>query len=88
MREENVGEHRGTDKQLKPLPAFSQTTLHAPSPEQDRDAALNARAEPLSFFEGGTVLDGGAFGGFVSAPRGIEISSTPACWQAVRLLGL
>ena len=66
--QEIVGEHSGADEQLEPLLAFSQTTLHAPSPEQDRDAALNAGAEALAFFEGETFLDGCAFGSFLSAP--------------------
>jgi hypothetical protein len=66
--EEIVGQDSGADEQLEPLPAFSQAALHAASPEQDRDAALNAGPEALAFFEGGAFLDGLAFRGFLSAP--------------------
>jgi hypothetical protein len=68
--EEIVGEHSSADEQLEPLSAFSQTTLHAASPEQDRDAALDAGAEALAFFESGTFLDRFALGGFLAAPLG------------------
>ena len=68
--QEIVGEHSGADEQLEPLLAFSQTTLHAPSPEQDRDAALDASPEALAFFESGTFLDRFSFGGFLSAALG------------------
>ena len=50
--------------------AFSQTTLHAPSPKQHRDAALDAGAEALAFFEGRTFLERFSFGGFLSTPLG------------------
>jgi hypothetical protein len=68
--QEIVGEHGGADEKFEALSALGQTTLHATSPEQHRDAALDAGPEALSFFEGWTFLDRGSFGGFLSAPLG------------------
>ena len=68
--QEIVGEHSGADEQIEVLSALSQTTLHATSPEQHRDAAFDAGAETLSLFESWTFLDGCSFGGFLSAPLG------------------
>jgi hypothetical protein len=66
--EEIVGEHGGADEQLEALSALGQTAFHAPSPEQHRDAAFDAGAEALAFFESWTFLDGFSFGSFLSAP--------------------
>ncbi|MCI0419879.1 MAG: hypothetical protein L0312_11745 [Acidobacteria bacterium] len=74
--EEIVGEHNGTDEQLEPLPAFSQM----------RPAMPDWKHWP--FLKAGLFSIAGRSAVLFLPRRGIEISWTPASWQAVRLWGL
>lgn len=46
---------------------FGETTLHATTAEQHRDAPLDAGSKALSFLESGTLLVGLAHGSFLPA---------------------
>jgi len=62
-----IGEHSSSDPELEALIALGETPLHATTAEQHGDAALDAGAKALPFFEGGTLLEGFALGGPLAA---------------------
>src|SRR5271166_3654421 len=65
---EIVGEHGRRDPQLKALATFSETTFHAATAEQHRDAPLDTCAKALAGFELRALLIGFALGRFDATP--------------------
>src|SRR3989304_4971397 len=55
-----VGQHRQTDEHLEPVPPLEPAAFHAAPTAEDRDAALDARAEALPALEGPAPLVGRA----------------------------
>ena len=81
--QEIVGEHSGADEKFEALSAFSQTTLHA----TEMRLSMPARKR-CPFLKAGLFSMAARSGVFFPPRWGIQMSSTPACWQAVRVLGL
>src|SRR5207247_9387070 len=72
-----VGQDGDADKDAESLLAASQTTFHSPATEQHRNAAFNAGAEALRFFEIRTFFKSLTFGGFASAALGNAGAADP-----------
>lgn len=65
-----VGQHGRADENLEAFGALRQTSLHAAAAEQYGDAALDAGAEALRLFEGGSFLQGFMLCSFLAAALG------------------
>ena len=65
-----VGEHGSGHEHLEAFGSFEGTSLHSPAAEEDRDTPLDARAEPLPFAEGWTLLMSLAFRSLFPAALG------------------
>src|SRR3989338_907436 len=63
-----VRQHRRAHEHLEPLAPLEQAAPHAPAAQQDRDAALDARAEALPLLERATLLVRGSLVGLAPAP--------------------
>src|SRR3990170_5218705 len=68
--EEIVGQHRQPDEHLEPVAPLEPAAFHAAPTAEDRDAALDARAEALPALEGPAPLVGRALRRLGPAPLG------------------
>jgi hypothetical protein len=69
-----VGQDGDADKHAESLFAVSKTTFHSPAAEEHKNAAFDAGAEALRFFEIRTFLKGLPVGSFPSAAG--------ECWRS------